>query len=74
MNFRSVIAVVKFITVLNGFASRIDVYGSMWKILTLPIFDPVARSFPFGLTASLVVLNPPESDTLPMHFRMFRSH
>ena len=74
LNLRSVMAVVRFITVLNAFGSITYVSGSTWKRFTVPIFDPDASSWPFGLIASFVVLNEPESETFAMHLRIFRSH
>ena len=40
LNLRSVIEVVKFITVFTGLEK-----SSMLKMLTVPILDPVARCF-----------------------------
>ena len=74
LNCRSVMLVVKFMMVLKGYGSKTSVSLEMWNRFTVPIFDPVARSWPFGLTASFIVEKPPVSDTLAIHFLILRSH
>ena len=60
LNWRSVIAVVKFIRVLVGVCSSVRV-ASIWKTFTLPILLPVASRLPLELRDTAVVLKAPVS-------------